>query len=156
MCDVLSQVACHVPNLPEPTRRRFLQALGVGTFAAGFGTFAEVPAAAAKPFHSNGHRIELVLLGTAGGPALFGGGRFGTSTAISYAGQVYLVDLGAGSFLRLQQSQLAPSQPGVPNTLSPVRASSSPTCTATTPPTGRPCTSLARLMRSAGHMAPSQ
>jgi ribonuclease BN (tRNA processing enzyme) len=121
MCEVLSQVACHVPNLPEPTRRRFLQALGVGTIATGLGTIAEGPAAATKPFHSNGHRTELVLLGTAGGPALFGGGRFGTSTAISFAGQVYLVDLGAGSFLRLQQSELAPSQPGVPNTLSPVK-----------------------------------
>lgn len=121
MCDVLSQIAGQIPNQPEPNRRRFLQAIGVGAASAGLGAMTGVPAAAASPARSRRHRTELVLLGTAGGPALFGGGRFGTSTAISYAGQVYLVDLGAGSFLRLQQSGLAPSQPGVPNALSPVR-----------------------------------
>lgn len=51
-------------------------------------------------------RTRLVLLGTAGGPAVVTNARFGVSTAIVYGEHVYLVDLGHGSHMRLLDAGL--------------------------------------------------
>lgn len=123
MCNALSQTMAAAAALPEPSRRRFLRGLGLSTAVGGmaFAVPASAGAVLAKHQRPVNHRTRLVLLGTAGGPALFGGGRSGTSTAIAYGDQVYVVDLGIGSFLRLQQSGLMPVEAGVANTLNNVR-----------------------------------
>jgi ribonuclease BN (tRNA processing enzyme) len=51
-------------------------------------------------------RTKVVLLGTAGGPPILSGDRYGISTAIVYDGRVYVVDLGLGSYHRLAQADL--------------------------------------------------
>lgn len=124
MCDVLSRVIGEVGAMPEPSRRGFLRVLGASAATGGVLVATGASASAATPFVAGrpvNHRTKLVLLGTAGGPPLLGGGRFGTSTAISYDGKIYVVDLGLGAFQRLQQSGLTPVQAGVPNTLNSVK-----------------------------------
>lgn len=69
---------------------------------------------------SETHRSRVVLLGTAGGPRIQGAQRFGVSTAFVYGDDVYLVDLGAGSPMRLISAGLAGGA-AVPATLERVR-----------------------------------
>ncbi|MBV6760435.1 MBL fold metallo-hydrolase [Rhodococcus opacus] len=115
MCLELGKIAAD-PKVPQANRRMFLRVLGA---AAALGTTAACsaapPAAGAFPSVSLNDpasaRTRLVLLGTAGGPALYGGSRFGVSTAVAYDNRVYLVDLGLGSLQRLRQSSLVSSDP---------------------------------------------
>jgi len=123
MCDVISQVAGD-PALPESNRRQFLKVLGA-TAAAGGLVAAGVRPAAAAPGAGNGRggrngRTRLVLLGTGGGPTVLDAERYGISTAVVYGDQVYVVDLGLGSFLRLRQSSASGEQ-GVASTFNRVR-----------------------------------
>lgn len=63
------------------------------------------------PAGGPGFRTRVVLLGTAGGPQLMTSSRFGVSTAIVYGENVYLVDLGAGSPMRLIEAGLSGGGP---------------------------------------------
>ncbi|WP_228395346.1 MBL fold metallo-hydrolase [Modestobacter roseus] len=100
-----------VSALPESSRRRFLQALGV-TAAAGGMVAAGLGSAQAAP-RGRGHRpvrnrTRLVLLGTAGGPVHQSHDHYGVSTAVVYEDRVYVVDLGLGAYRRLIESGLSP------------------------------------------------
>ncbi len=109
MCDVIARVTGD-QALPEPNRRAFLQALGVTAAAGGLMAAGVGPARAGGPATSGRgrrDRTRLVLLGTAGGPGILAGERFGISTAVAYGDRVYVVDLGHGSLMRLRQSSLA-------------------------------------------------
>jgi ribonuclease BN (tRNA processing enzyme) len=104
---------CHVvddalASIPTTDRRKLLKMLGAGAVGA-----AALPAPAARalegaPGSERGSRTRLVLLGTAGGPALNGDSRAGISTAIAFEDRVYVVDLGLGSFQRLAAAGLGP------------------------------------------------
>lgn len=107
MCDVLSHA---LSRMPESDRRGFLKTLGAAAATGGL-LAAGASTAHAAPVHraASGavrNRTKLVLLGTAGGPALLDGSPAGVSTAVVYEDRVYLVDLGAGSLLRLAHSGL--------------------------------------------------
>lgn len=109
MCDVLSRAVNHVP---EANRRGFLKTLGAATATGGL-LAAGVAAAHATPqspeaADASHRRTRLVLLGTAGGPALLDGAQSGVCTAVMYEDRVYVVDLGVGAFVRLAQSGLGP------------------------------------------------
>lgn len=109
MCDVIARVASD-PSVPESNRRQFLRVLGATAAAGGFMAAGVGPASAGGPRkHGRGRRgrTRVVLLGTAGGPGILKGERFGISTAIAYENHIYLVDLGLGSLLRLRQSSLS-------------------------------------------------
>jgi ribonuclease BN (tRNA processing enzyme) len=54
---------------------------------------------------------RVVLLGTAGGPAVVTDERFGVSTAVVHGDDVYLVDLGHGSHMRLLAAGLGGDRP---------------------------------------------
>lgn len=57
-------------------------------------------------------RTRVVLLGTAGGPAIVENSRCGISTAVLYGDRVYLVDLGHASHNRMMDAGLASETPG--------------------------------------------
>lgn len=57
-------------------------------------------------------RTRVVLLGTAGGPAIVENSRCGISTAVLYGDRVYLVDLGHASHNRMIDAGLASETPG--------------------------------------------
>jgi ribonuclease BN (tRNA processing enzyme) len=122
MCQLITDA---VNANPAPQRRQLLKMMGLGVAAAA-GATALGPAvsAAAGPASSargrSRERTRLVLLGTAGGPAHLGGNRFGISTAVTYKNNVYVVDLGLGSFQRLVHSGLGP-QTGLGDSLTNVR-----------------------------------
>lgn len=120
MCHVLNEA---VASLPTTDRRRLLSMVGLGAVGAVAGSALRTPAAAAAPTSARRRRkarTRVVLLGTAGGPAVLDGGRHGVSTAIVFEDKVYVVDLGIGAFGRLQQSGLAPDT-GLGSALSRVR-----------------------------------
>ncbi|MGY1625052.1 MBL fold metallo-hydrolase [Geodermatophilus sp. SYSU D00965] len=121
MCDEISRVAAD-PALPESNRRQFLKVLATtaaatGVVAAGAGSASAAPA---RPAGRRGARTRLVLLGTAGGPGVLDGSRYGISTAVLYGDRVYVVDLGLGSMLRLRQSA-ASGEAGVASAWTKVR-----------------------------------
>jgi ribonuclease BN (tRNA processing enzyme) len=70
---------------------------------------AAVPAA--KPA-AVATRTRVVLLGTAGGPAMVENSGCGISTAVVYGDRVYLVDLGHASHSRMFEAGLASETPG--------------------------------------------
>ena len=119
MCHVLHEA---VASIPSPDRRRLLSMVGLGAVGAVAAPALRTPAAAAAPGARSRSttRTRVVLLGTAGGPAVLDGGRHGASTAIAFEDKVYVVDLGIGAFGRLQQSGLAPDT-GLGSALSWVR-----------------------------------
>ncbi|MEI7058172.1 MBL fold metallo-hydrolase [Nocardioides sp. CCNWLW239] len=120
MCHVLNEA---VASLPTTDRRSLLSMVGLGAVGAVAGSALRTPAAAAAPTSARRRpkaRTRVVLLGTAGGPAVLDGGRHGVSTAIVFEDKVYVVDLGIGAFGRLQQSGLAPDT-GLGSALSRVR-----------------------------------
>ena len=107
MCDVIDHA---IARLPETSRRRFLQTLGASAVVGGLSLVAATPAAAATgggQASTSRFRTKLVLLGTGGGPTLLSEGRAGISTAVVYAGAVYLVDLGHGAHMQLIKAGLA-------------------------------------------------
>ncbi|MFD1212982.1 MBL fold metallo-hydrolase [Arthrobacter sp. GCM10027362] len=107
MCD--DAVSKAMNRVPSSSRRGFLRAAGVAAVAGGLaGVTAPAAVAAAPAGRSKGpkHRTRLVLLGTAGGPALMGEDRYGVSTAVVYEDKVYVVDLGHGAQTRLLQAGL--------------------------------------------------
>ncbi|NLP84577.1 MBL fold metallo-hydrolase [Microbacterium sp. CFH 90308] len=70
---------------------------------------AAAPALAASPMkRPRGAGTTLVLLGTAGGPTLYGD-RAGVSSAVVVGDAFYLVDLGHGALGRVAQAQLSTS-----------------------------------------------
>lgn len=86
---------------------------GGGATSAAVGTPAGAPpAAATSSSGAVGTRTRVVLLGTAGGPAILTNDRCGVSTAVVYGDRVYLVDLGHGSHNRLIDAGLAPQAVG--------------------------------------------
>lgn len=119
MCQVISDA---LNATPTPQRRQLLKLMGLG--AAGVvGAAAMGPAAAVAPAAATSGkkaRTRLILLGTAGGPAHVGAGRFGIATAVVYKKQVYVVDLGLGALQRLVQSGLG-SGDGLGDALTNVR-----------------------------------
>lgn len=121
MCHVLNEA---VASIPTTDRRRLLSMVGLGAVGAVTATAMRTPAAAAspraQPAGRPAARTRVILLGTAGGPAVLDGGRHGTSTAIAFEDKVYVVDLGVGAFGRLQQSGLSP-ETGLGSALSSVR-----------------------------------
>lgn len=101
----------------KSTRRRFLT--GAGTFAGATLLSACAPnvegdqtvagersgtAGNSSAATAESHRTRLVLLGTAGGPAVLGDGRKGISTAVVYDGKAYIVDLGHGAQMNLHEA----------------------------------------------------
>lgn len=124
MCDLVSRVASD-PSLPASNRRQFLAALTGVTATAGLSVAGAGTAHATGPEASRSrgrrHRTRLVLLGTAGGPAVVGGERAGTSTAVAFGERTYLVDLGLGAYQRLRQSSLGAAA-GPASLLNEVRA----------------------------------
>ncbi len=123
MCDVVSRVT-NDPSLPEANRRQFLKVLSAaaagGVVAAGARPAFAQPRPGPAPDHRRRGRTRLLLLGTAGGPALLDGQHAGISTAVVHRDRVYIVDLGLGSLLRLRQSSVA-GEPGANSTLDRVR-----------------------------------
>jgi ribonuclease BN (tRNA processing enzyme) len=121
MCHVLNDA---VASIPSTDRRRLLSMVGLGAAgavaASALGTQAAAAVSEAQTPRRSKARTRVVLLGTAGGPAVLDGGRHGVSTAIAFEDRVYVVDLGIGSFGRLQQSDLGPST-GLGSALSWVR-----------------------------------
>ncbi|WP_028658511.1 MBL fold metallo-hydrolase [Nocardioides insulae] len=130
MCHVLNQA---VASVPKTDRRRLLSMAGLGAAGIAAAGVAGAAPAAASPGRRGrleqgrgkvpggaGRRTRVVMLGTAGGPALVDPDRHGVSTAIVYEDKVYVVDLGVGSFNRLEQSGLAPDT-GLGSSLSWVR-----------------------------------
>ncbi|MEY9893148.1 ribonuclease BN (tRNA processing enzyme) [Catenulispora sp. MAP5-51] len=115
MCDVLSSAY----GTTGTDRRRFLQILGGTTAASALMTGTASadskphPDAAPRP-HG---RTRIIPLGTAGGPTIMNPARAGTSTAIVYQDQVYLVDLGLGAYQRLVRSGINSELTSVGNTL---------------------------------------
>lgn len=120
MCHVLNDA---ITSIPSTDRRRLLSMVGLGA-AGAVAASALGTAAAATPGSRTARRAKsrtrVVLLGTAGGPAVLDGVRHGVSTAIAFEDKVYVVDLGVGAFGRLQQSGLAPDT-GLGSALSWVR-----------------------------------
>jgi len=140
MCDVIGKAMAIEASM---TRRGLLRNAGIATAAttAGAGLLAGETAAAqrrgrsrggengtSRPASRNGaknHRTRLVLLGTAGGPALLPGGedRHGISSALVVDGAVYLVDCGLGFLRRYQQAGIGPEGDGpFPSLLASLRA----------------------------------
>jgi ribonuclease BN (tRNA processing enzyme) len=123
MCDVISAVA-NDPTVPSSNRRQFLKVLGATAAAGGLMATGVGPALASPGNNGLGRggngRTRLVLLGTGGGPTILGSDRYGISTAVAYGNQVYVVDLGLGSFLRLRESSVSGEQ-GAASTLQNVR-----------------------------------
>jgi ribonuclease BN (tRNA processing enzyme) len=119
MCHVINEA---VAAIPSTDRRRLLSMVGLGAVGAVTASAMRTPAAAAAPATARrpDARTRVVLLGTAGGPAVLDGGRHGASTAIAFEDKVYVVDLGIGAFGRLQQSGLSPAT-GLGSALSSVR-----------------------------------
>ncbi len=70
------------------------------------------PAPSAKQPVEATTRTRVVLLGTAGGPAIVDNSRCGISTAVVYGDRVYLVDLGHASHNRLIDAGLASDAKG--------------------------------------------
>lgn len=118
MCHVINEALASVPSTD---RRRLLSMVGLGAVGAVTASAMRTPAAAApQAARRSDARTRVVLLGTAGGPAVLDGGRHGASTAIAFEDKVYVVDLGVGAFGRLQQSGLSPAT-GLGSALSSVR-----------------------------------
>lgn len=121
MCDILNNLPASIADAPD--RRRFLQILG-GTTAASVLTAGTASAdSEPRPNPATGPRgrTQIIPLGTAGGPTILDPARAGTSTAIVYQDQVYLVDLGLGAYRRLIQSGISPELTSVGNALGNVR-----------------------------------
>lgn len=95
----------HLLTMLGITRRRLLAAAGVGaSLLAG-----AAPAAATS--HTSGAaseraRLEVTLLGTAGGPPPLAG-RYGISSALTVNGRTYLVDCGRGAVTQYMRAGLA-------------------------------------------------
>jgi ribonuclease BN (tRNA processing enzyme) len=107
MCD--DAITKAVNQVSPASRRGFLRAAGVAAVAGGLVSMTEATATAAptgKVNKGSKHRTRVVLLGTAGGPALMSENRYGVSTAVVYEDKVYLVDLGHGAQMRLIQAGL--------------------------------------------------
>jgi glyoxylase-like metal-dependent hydrolase (beta-lactamase superfamily II) len=124
VCDVISRAMSRTGELPESSRRRFLQGMGAtavagGMLMAGTGT-AKADSGGGGRNHPVANRTRLIMLGVGGGPAYTRSDVFGISTAVVYENRVYLVDAGLGSYRRLVQSGLA-AQPTAPSSLTNVR-----------------------------------
>jgi ribonuclease BN (tRNA processing enzyme) len=124
VCDVISRAMSRAGELPESSRRRFLQGMGAtavagGMLMAGTGT-AKADSGGGGRNHPVANRTRLIMLGVGGGPAYTRSDVFGISTAVVYENRVYLVDAGLGSYRRLVQSGLA-AQPTAPSSLTNVR-----------------------------------
>ena len=87
MCHVLNDA---VASIPSTDRRRLLSMVGLGAVGAVTASALRTPAAAAAPTTARrpDARTRVVLLGTAGGPAVLDGGRHGVSTAIAFEDKV--------------------------------------------------------------------
>jgi ribonuclease BN (tRNA processing enzyme) len=105
MCDAIGKA---LNQISPASRRNFLRTAGAAAVVGGLAGVTITPAAAAAVKENNGvrHRTRVVLLGTAGGPALMGEERYGVSTAVVYGDKVYVVDLGHGAQMRLLQAGL--------------------------------------------------
>lgn len=93
------------------SRREFLQSAGaiVATpLLAGFGGKAQAAEVSTGVITSPGlgnHHTQLVLLGTAGGPAWYpGSNRVSASTAVVVGDSIYLIDLGHGATQRMTEA----------------------------------------------------
>lgn len=122
MCDRLWQA---VNDLPASNRRSVLTMLGVGAATAIGGAAGAPPATAATtatavPRSQRRTRTSVTLLGTSGGPAILSNERAGISTAITYDGKIYVVDLGLGALRRLAEVTLDTAA-GAANSLNEVR-----------------------------------
>lgn len=102
--------------MTETDRRRFLQIVG-GTAAACVLTAGTVSAETSSRDPGQRDRTRIIPWGTAGGPTILDPARAGTSTAMVYQDQVYLVDLGLGAYQRLVQSGISPEQTSMGETL---------------------------------------
>lgn len=107
MCDVIGKALTQVP---AASRRNFLRGAGAVAVAGGLvgatGPAATAAAPGGKGSSGQRHRTRVVLLGTAGGPAVLSGDRYGVSTAVVYEDRAYVVDLGHGSHMRLHGAGL--------------------------------------------------
>ncbi|WP_197517374.1 MBL fold metallo-hydrolase [Microbacterium karelineae] len=101
----------HAPTPAGLSRRQLMKAAGVTTLA-GLAT-AATTGAAAQPATRPTRRprddgATLVLLGTAGGPTVYGD-RAGISSAVVVGDAFYLVDLGHGALGQVAAAQLSTS-----------------------------------------------
>ncbi|MGP4029885.1 MBL fold metallo-hydrolase [Actinomadura sp. 3N407] len=105
MCDDAMSKA--INQVPPASRRGFLQVAGAVAVAGGLAgvTACESTESVGRNTGPK-HRTRVILLGTAGGPALMSENRYGVSTAVVYEDKVYLVDLGHGAQMRLLQAGL--------------------------------------------------
>jgi ribonuclease BN (tRNA processing enzyme) len=96
--------------LPTPkhadccSRLAFVNALAVGAY----GAVAALPAAAAVPAPSGAARTRVVLLGTAGGPALRPG-RSSPASLVQVDGVSYVIDCGYGVGRQLIDAKASPA-----------------------------------------------
>lgn len=114
MCDVVATAAQH-----PLSRRTMLAGAGLAAVALGLGPVTNAEADQKGGKHSR-RRTRLVLLGTAPGPIWWETNRYGISSAVVVEDNVYLVDCGEGSGLRLRQAGLGPA--GWSHGLEPLRA----------------------------------
>ncbi|ONI81280.1 hypothetical protein ALI144C_22415 [Actinosynnema sp. ALI-1.44] len=93
---------------PQVSRRAILRS---GALAAGVATVGALSpsTAVATDARTSTNGTELVLLGTAAGPALTSG-RYGISTALVVRGNVYIVDCGRGSISQYMRAGLDPAR----------------------------------------------
>lgn len=111
MCDVIARaLALAGPEAQQTSRRSFLRGVGAaatvgGVTATGI-TSASAETRQRRSAEARRSRTRLVLLGTAGGPAILTNSRFGVSTAIVYEDKVYVVDLGHGAQMRMLDAGL--------------------------------------------------
>lgn len=97
-------------------RRRLMAGLGLGAAGLALGAVAPAEASGAGkarrkfgPPKSRGSRTRLVLLGTAGGPAIFPGNETaGIASALVVGDRYYLIDAGHGVLSQLHKANLGP------------------------------------------------